>query len=69
MELKGFDDKKSPVVTIIGAVVAVLVGLWVLKRILGTLFLLAKIAIFLVIVLAIAGSIIRWNNKRNRDKR
>ena len=66
MELKGFDDKRSPVATIFGAVVALIVALWILKRIIGTLLLLAKIAIVIVIVLAIAAAFIQWSNKRKR---
>lgn len=69
MELKGFDDKRSPIATIIGAVVALIVALWILKRIIGTLLLLAKIAIVIVIVLAIAAAFIQRSNKRNRIKK
>jgi uncharacterized membrane protein YdjX (TVP38/TMEM64 family) len=69
MELKGFDDKRNPIVTIVGAIVALIVALWILKRIIGTLFLLAKIAIVIVMVLAIIGAYIRWSNKRDRNKK
>jgi uncharacterized membrane protein len=65
MELKGFDDKKSsPLLGIAGAVVAVLVGIWVLKRILGTIFMLAQIGIFIVLVVAVAGVINKYLNKK-----
>ncbi len=69
MELKGFDDKRNPIVTIVGAIVALIVALWILKRIIGTLFLLAKIAIVIVMVLAIIGAFIRWSNKRDRNNK
>ena len=69
MELKGFDDKRSPIVSIVGAIVTLIVALWILKRIIGTLFLLAKIAIVIVMVLAIVGVFIRWSNKRTNNKK
>ena len=68
MELKGFDDKKSPVVTIIGGVVAVLVAFWILKRILSTLFLLLQIGVFVVLLVAAAAWANRWLSKRENDK-
>ena len=68
MELKGFDDKKSPVVTIIGGVAAVLVAFWILKRILSTLFLLLQIGVFVVLLVAAAAWANRWLSKRENDK-
>lgn len=68
MELKGFDDKKSPLVMIVGAVVALVVGIWILRRIIGTLFLLAKLAVVILLVLVVVAVALRWTDKRNRDK-
>ena len=44
------------------------VGIWILRRIIGTLFLLAKLAVVILLVLVVVAVALRWTDKRNRDK-
>jgi uncharacterized membrane protein AbrB (regulator of aidB expression) len=67
MELKGFDNKKpSPLLTIGGAILALLVAFWVIRRIVGALFRVAIIVIAIALVALAVGSIVRWFNKQKK---
>lgn len=65
MVQKATDEKKSPLPTIIGAVIALLVGVWVLKRVIGAVFWIVQLGIVAVVVGGVVWLVLQVTNRKS----
>ena len=65
MNLKSAEDKGSPVPTIIGAIIVLLAGVWLLKRVASAVFWLIQLGVIALIIGGVIWFVLRVAN-RNR---
>ncbi len=64
MNPKSAEDKGSLLLTIIGAIVALLVGVWLLKRVVSAVFWLIQLGVIALIIGGVIWFVLRVANKK-----
>ena len=64
MNLKSAEDQKSPLLAIVAAIVALLVGVWILKRVVSAVFWLVQLGVIAVIVGTVIWFVLRVTKRK-----